>query len=304
MDEYKKIFKSPKLRRRLLEIAAFIPDKIMLKMQYRLKLGRKLDLNNPLRYTEKLQWYKLYYHNPIMHLCVDKYRVREFVKSKGLEDILVKLYGKYNSIDDIDWNNLPNCFVMKTTNGGGGINVVVCRDKSMLDIQDIKEKIGDGSNYILPHSGGREWAYYGLEKRIIVEELLENRENPEAGVNDYKFFCYNGHPEFVVVDVDRYINHKRNFYDINWNNLHIQSDCPEAKTYIPKPKNYGKMVDIATILSQEFPYVRVDLYNIEGRIFFGEMTFYPWSGYVKFSPDTFDIKLGEKFSLPSRGKRR
>ena len=304
MDEYKRVFKSAKLRKWLLEFTSFIPDKYMLKLQYRIKLGRKLELKNPVRYTEKLQWYKLYYHDPIMHQCVDKYKVRKFVKSKGLGNILVKLYGRYNSIEDVEWKKLPDRFVVKTTNGGGGVNVVICRDKSRLDVKSIQEKISGGGERIKPHSGGREWAYYGLKKKIIIEELLENSTNPYAGVNDYKIFCYNGEPEYIIVDVDRYIDHKRNFYDVKWNNLHIKSDCPEADKPIECPPKFEKMLEIAKKLAEGFPYVRVDLYNVSGKIYFGEMTFYPWSGYVQFMPDSFDYKLAEKFILPIQGREK
>ena len=141
MNEYKKIIRSPKVRKRILDILRFVPDESMLKLQYRIKLGRKLNLKNPERFTEKLQWYKLYYHNPLMKQCVDKYEVRKFVADKGLQDILVPLVKKYSDIDDIKADELPDEFVMKTTNGGGGLNVVVCNDKSKLDLANIKSKM-------------------------------------------------------------------------------------------------------------------------------------------------------------------
>ena len=133
MNEYKKYIKSPKLRNRILNLLWFVPDSVMLKLQYRIKLKRKLNLKNPKRYTEKIQWYKIHYRNPLMHKCVDKYLVRKYVKEKGLEDILVKLYGRYDSIYDVDFNKLPQSFVIKTTHGGGGLNVIVCKDKKQLD---------------------------------------------------------------------------------------------------------------------------------------------------------------------------
>lgn len=292
---YKKIIKNPTARARILDLLRFIPDKLMLKIQYRIKTGRSLDLKNPRRYTEKLQWYKLNYRNPLMHQCVDKYKVREYVESKGLSNILVGLIGKYNAVDEIDWESLPNQFVIKTTNGGGGLNVVVCSNKTTFDINCAKEKLK--CKQVKTRSGGREWAYYGLEPGIVVEELLINNDNPTAGINDYKFFCYNGKPEYIVVDVDRYIGHKRNFYDCEWNNLYIESDCSSLDRIIKKPKNLDIMLEIASKLSEDFPYVRVDLYNCEGKIYFGEMTFYPWSGYVLFSPDEFDFIFGKDFKL-------
>lgn len=298
MNEYKKIFKSPQTRKKILDMLSFLPDEPMLKLQYWIKLGRKLDLKNPQRFTEKLQWYKINYRNPLMQECVDKYTVRDYVKRKGMKDILVPLIKKYDSIDNIYWDELPNEFVMKTTNGGGGLNVIVCSDKSKMDFNEVK-KLESSDTIIKKNSGGREWAYYGLEKNIIVEKLLINKENPEAGIDDYKFFCYAGVPKYIIVDVDRYIGHKRNFYDTEWNNLHIESDCPKANREISKPKNLDKMLEIAGKLSEDFPYVRVDLYNVDGEIYFGELTFYPWSGYVQYSPDEADFMFGEDFVLPS-----
>lgn len=296
MNGYKKIIRSPKMRKRILDILCFVPDEPMLKLQYWIKLGRKLNLKNPERFTEKLQWYKLYYHNPLMNQCVDKYKVREFIADKGLQDILVPLYGHYADIEQIKFDSLPDQFVIKTTNGGGGLNVAIVTDKEKFFVSEDKTKLK--AQLFLANSGGREWAYYGLEPGIIVEELLINNDNPAAGVNDYKIFCFNGKAECIVVDVDRYIGHKRNFYDAQWNNLHVVSDCEAIDREVPMPENFEKMKQIAEKLSEEFPFVRVDLYNINGKIYFGELTFYPWSGYVQYTPDSFDFMLGEKFVLP------
>lgn len=297
MNEYKKYIKSPEVRNKILNLLWFVPDSVMLKLQYRIKLKRKLNLKNPKRYTEKIQWYKMYYRNPLMHKCVDKYLVRDYVKEKGLENILVKLYGKYDSIHDVDFDKIPQSFVIKTTHGGGGLNVIVCNDKNELDFNEIFTKLSSGDKPFRVRSGGREWAYYGLKPGIIVEELLTNTENPEAGINDYKIFCYNGKPEYIVVDVDRYIGHKRNFYNTDWENLHVTSDCPAADREVERPKKLDEMLKIASILSEGFPYVRVDLYEVGEQVFFGEMTFYPWSGYVQFIPDKFDFIFGNHFIL-------
>ena len=293
--DYKKFLRTPTSRRIILKFFSFLPDSQMLKIQYKIKLGRKLDLKNPQRFTEKVQWYKINYRNPLMHQCVDKYTVRDYVKSKGLDDTLVKLYAHYASLKEVEWGKLPERFVLKTTNGGGGLNVVVCADKSKLDMSDLRQKIipkKKKTNY-----GGREWAYYGSDPGIIIEELLINKENPEAGINDYKIFCYSGHAEYIVVDVDRYIGHKRNFYDRDWNNLHITSDCPASDREIARPENLEEMLHVAERLSEDFPFVRVDLYSVSGKIYFGELTFYPWSGYVQYMPDEFDFQLGEQFPL-------
>jgi len=293
--DYKKIFKTPEVRGKILGLTCFVPDVMMLKLQYWIKTGRRLNIKNPKRFTEKLQWYKLHYKNPRMRQCVDKYAVRDYVKAKGLDKTLVKLYAKYRCVEDVEWQSLPDQFVLKTTNGGGGLNVVVCQDKSKLDTDNIKKKLV--CKEYKPRTGGREWAYYNIKPQIIIEELLIDSNNPEAGINDYKFFCYSGKAKYIVVDVDRYTEHKRNIYDTNWNRMNVTSDCPGAEIEIEKPENFEEMIRVAEQLSDEFPYVRVDLYNINGHIYFGELTFYPWSGYVQYSPDEWDFIFGEDFSL-------
>ncbi len=300
--DYKKLFRTRQSRERMLSLLRFVPDRWMLRLQYRIKTGRALHLKNPRRMTEKLQWYKLYYRDSVMHTCVDKYRVRDYVKSKGLEHILVKLYGKYDTADQIDWDALPDSFVLKATGGGGGLDVFLCPDKASADREAAMERLRLGNQSVKPHTGGREWAYYGLRSGIIAEELLVNPENPDAGVEDYKIFCYHGKPAYIVVDADRYIGHKRNFYDLDWNNLHIESDAPCVDRELAKPENLAQMLEIAAKLSEGFPFVRVDLYNVGGRIYFGELTFYPWSGYVRFTPDEADFLLGEKMILPEKKK--
>ncbi len=296
--DYKKIFRSTASREKILNLLRFVPDSQMLKLQYKIKTGSKLDLKNPKRFTEKLQWYKINYRNEDMHQCVDKFLVRNYIKNKGLEDILVRLYGHYDNIEQIDFDSLPEKFVIKTTNGGGGLNVAVVNDKMQFLASDDLRKLK--TKKFKSRSGGREWAYYGLAPGIIAEELLVNADNPEAGVNDYKIFCFNGKVECIVVDVDRYIGHKRNFYDAQWNNFHVKSDCDAVDRDVPMPENFEEMKRIAEKLSEDFPFVRVDLYNISGKIYFGELTFYPWSGYVVFDPLDFDFALGEKFTLPSK----
>ncbi len=294
---YKSIFKTRKIRSKVLSLLRFIPDKPMLKLQYRIKLNRSLDLKNPKRFTEKLQWYKLYYRDPVMKQCVNKYTVRDYVKKKGLESILVPLIAHYDKAEDVDWDNLPGSFVIKTQHGGGGLSVIVVPDKSKFSLDDVLTKLAFNGDEVGERGGGREWAYWHCKKGIVVEQLLINSRNPEAGVNDYKIFCYGGKPEYIIVDVDRYIGHKRNFYDTEWNDLHITSDCPAADREIEKPENLDEMLNIASVLSEDFPYVRVDLYNVDGKIYFGELTFYPWSGYVQYTPDEADFLFGKNFSL-------
>ena len=297
MNEYKKIIRSQSVRFAILRALKFVPDVIMLKLQYRIKLQRKLDITNPQRYTEKIQWYKLYYRNPLMMQCVDKYNVREYIKGKGLENILNELYFVTDDPEKIDFDSLPMKFALKTTNGSE--TNIFCKDKSKLDREATKTKLKKFLS-MANVSAGREWAYDGSSKLIIAEKLMEDDSNPDGSISDYKFLCFNGEPEFVVYDCDRFIGHKRNIYDLKWNNLKIDSDCPQIDREIPKPKNFSEMIEISRILSKDFPAVRVDLYNIKGQIIFGELTFYPWSGYVQFTPDKFDFELGNKFSLPAK----
>lgn len=298
MNLYKKIM-SKKMRFALLRFLKFIPDEPMIRFQYWMKHHRFLNLNDPQRYTEKLQWYKLYYRNELMPICVDKYQVRRYIESKGLSDILVELYGVYDKAEDIPFDNLPEKFVLKTSNGSG--TNIICKNKSKLSRTEVIEKV----NRFLKQSSasaGREWAYAQGTPKIIIEELLEDSTNSDGSISDYKHLCFNGKPEYIVLDVDRFTKHKRNIYDINWSDLHVASDCPciEEGRKIEKPANYERMIDIAKILSEDFPAVRVDLYNINGRIYFGELTFFPWSGYVQFTPDSFDFDMGKKFLLPKR----
>lgn len=293
---YKKIIKNQNLRFKILSFLKFIPDKIMLTIQYYLKLNRRLHWHCPKRFTEWIQWYKVNYRNSIMYSCVDKYEVRKFIESKGLKNILIPNIGVYNSSEEISFTTLPAKFIIKTTDGGGGENVIICHDKNLLDFNDVRKKLDswkDKKNI----NPGREWAYTGIQQsRIIIEELLENKDNPVAGISDYKILCFCGKPEYIIYDCDRYIGHKRNFYDVHWNRVYVDTDCEQKELEIQPPKNLQQMLAIASQLSEDFPFVRVDLYNIEGKIYFGELTFYPWSGYVAFQPDSFDFELGKLFS--------
>lgn len=295
--EYKKIFRSPESRNFVLDLFRILPDSVMLKIQYRIKLNRNLNLKKPKRFSEKIQWYKVNYREEKMHKCVDKYLVRKYVEEKGLKDILVHLIARYNSVQEIQWEKLPEKYVMKTTHGGGGLNVIVCKNKKEINIDEVKRKLKFKNKPVKTKTGGREWAYYGIKPGIIVEELLENSSNSKGGIDDYKFFCFNGTVQYIVVDTDRYAVHKRNFFDSKWNDLGIESDCPVANKDIPAPNNLNEMIEVAQRLSEDFPFVRVDLYNVDGQIYFGELTFYPWSGYVQFIPDSFDYKLGESMNI-------
>lgn len=283
---------------------SFVPDATMLKWQYRIKTGRKLNLKNPQRFTEKLQLYKMYYRNPALPVCVDKYAVRGYIEQLGLGSLLNNLYAVCDRAEDIDFEQLPDRFVVKTTDGSGGNNILICRDKSQLDIPAAIARINSWLD-TKSVNAGREWAYTGIDRsRIVVEEFLENEANPQAGIEDFKFFCFDGKPHCIVNDCDRYIGHKRNFYDLNWNNLHISSDCPAFEDNGEKPAGLEEMTEIASELSKGFPFVRIDLYYTGGKVRFGEFTFYPWSGYVNFAPKEFDYELGALFDTSSFTKQK
>ena len=297
MNFYKKIIRSKKLRFKILAVLRFIPDKTMIKLQYRIKTGRKLNLNNPQRYSEKLQWYKLYYRDPVMPQCADKYQVREFVKDRGLEHILNKLYATFDSPDAISFEKLPDKFVLKLSNGSG--TNILCLNKNELDLEVVKKEF----RAFYSQSGasaGREWVYHTDREPIIVAEQYLEDPNQTNGIYDYKFICFEGIPYYVVQDISRFKEHRRNIYDMNWHDLHITSDCPCSIESYSRPENLDEMAEIAKILSKGFPAVRVDLYSVRGKIYFGEMTFFPWSGYVIYDPDEFDLEVGKKFILPEK----
>lgn len=294
--DYKKIIKRQSTRFAILKAFNWVPDKWMLPIQYKIKIGRWPNLRNPQRWTEKLQIYKMFYRNPILHTCVDKYEVRKYIESKRLKELLVPLFGVWDNADYIDFDALPQAFILKTTDGGGGETVYIVKDKSKEDFDTIKKKLNSwlGRKNI---NAGREWAYTGIKKsQIIAEELLINKRNPEAGIEDFKILCFNGEPKYIIVDKDRYIDHKRNFYTTNWERRYVTTDHEQFEEEYPQPVNLDEMLQIAHELSKDFPFVRVDLYNVDGKIYFGELTFYPWTGYVQFDPDEFDFELGSYFT--------
>lgn len=293
--DYKKIIKSQKMRFKILDLLKIVPDELMIKTQYKIKLGRKLNLEHPTRFSEKLQWYKINYRNNLLTKCADKYAVREYIKEKGLEDILVKNYGTFKKAKEINFDKLPNKFIVKTTNGSA--TNFICKNKDKFDQNEVIQTLDEWSGRNI-FASGREWSYKNIEPKIIVEELLEDETNDFDGINDYKIMCFNGKAEFIVLDVDRSIGHKRNIYTTNWDLINVSTDYPNINREIEKPKGLEEMIKIAEILSADFPFVRVDLYWVNKKIYFGELTFYPWTGYIQFYPDNFDFVIGDKFNLP------
>ena len=293
---YKKLLKERRLRFCVLNCLRWVPDILMIQIQYKIKTGRWAHLKHPQRFTEKLQLYKMKYRNPVIHNCIDKYEVRKYIENKGLRCTLNEIYGLYTTAEEIKLESLPNQFVVKSTLGSGGQNVIVVYEKATCNWNIIKRTVSSwlkirniGANY------GREWGYSGLSPRIIVERYLGDKN----GLIDYKFFCFNGEPKFLYVLSDRKMGKsvKLGIYDVGFNKLNTYR-CDEVKDEreVEKPLNYERMLDVARILSSDFPHVRIDLYNIEGNIYFGEMTFYDGSGYFGYDPDEFDFEVGKYFT--------
>lgn len=298
--DYKKVIKSRETRIKILRLLSFIPDKLMLKMQYRIYMGRKLDLNNPKRFTEKIQWYKLNYRDPKMIDCVDKYEVRAYLKRNGLASILTQDYGVYDSADQIDFAKLPKSFVLKDTLGGGGTSIIIVRNKEVVNWVNIRKQINTWCIAPVKKDLGREWPYYsGKKHRIFIEEYMD----VPNGLEDYKFFCFNGKVEFLYYISNRKLGMGGKFHilDKNFKKMNVirVGDEP-GETSAIRPKHYEEMLFIAEKLAKEFPHVRVDLYEYKDKIKFGELTFYNASGYMKYNPDNFDYVVGEKFKLPEK----
>ena len=294
---YRSIIKSRELRVKILTFLCWIPDSIMLRLQYWLQTGRKLNLKNPKRFTEKLQLYKMKYRNPEMLRCTDKYEVRKYIEEKGFGEYLIPLIGVYNNADEIDYARLPNTFVAKTTDGGGGNQVLICKNKQTLSEEIFKGQLNEWMSVRkMKKHIGREWAYEnGYPRRIIIEELLESTD-----LCDYKFFCFGGKVSYIYGISDRNVGQSAQFgvYDRNFKKLEVirNDERPQIEP-LEKPINFETMKSIAEELSKEFPHVRVDLYNISGKIYFGELTFYDGSGYMTFTPDSFDEELGRDFDI-------
>lgn len=300
MEFYKKIFKSSRTRQTILKFLSFVPDKPMMRVQYRLKLGHWPNLKNPRRFTEKVQLYKLYYRNPDVPICSDKYAVRGYIERKGLGHILIPLLGVYDRAEDIDFSSLPQRFVIKTNDGGGGYNILICRDKAGLDIPKVVKEVDSWLDK-KSINGGREWGYSLIDKSVVlVEEFLEDSAAPEQTIDDFKFYCFHGKIFCVQHDVGRYQdNHTRTFYDADWNNLHVNMLISDNENPEPRPENFEEMKAVALRLAEDFPHVRVDLYSVNGKVYFGELTFYTGAGYNRVSPDSFDFDMGDQFDVSS-----
>ena len=270
-----------------------ISDEKAVKKYYKKRSGKELDLSNPQTFSQKQQWYKLNAKNPLMQQAADKYAVREYIKSCGHEELLNDLLGVYENPDDIDFDALPNRFVMKAAHGSG-FNIIV-KDKSQLNIAQTKKMLKSWLRQDISWSG-REWVYKEMPRRIVIEKYLED---DSGGLKDFKFFCFNGKPSIMQLEVGRYTNQNtRNFYDMEWNLLPFGKELPHNPDIdIPKPVRFEQMKQIATDLCKPFQFVRVDLYEVKEKVYFGELTFFPAGGAPDFVPSEYDKIVGDMWEL-------
>lgn len=269
-------------------------QRFILEKQFKKIAGYDLNLGNPGTFNEKIQWLKLYYHNPLMTICADKVAVRDYVKEKIGEEYLVPSIGIYDKVEDINWEKLPDRFVVKV-NWGSGQNII-CTDKSNLDVDDAKSKL---TEWMKPESNHYynylEWGYKNIKPKIIIEKYIEQMD---GNLLDWKFFCFGGKAHYVQVDIDRSCNHTRCFYDMNYQKQEFTTCYPFYKGEVQKPANFEKMRELSEILSKDFPHVRVDWYELDGKIYLGEMTFTHGNGTERFTPFKYDKIMGDLLELP------
>jgi hypothetical protein len=286
------------MKRPLRWLSRALPDTAYVRALYFRGHGRFLSLRRPRAFNEKLQWYKLYYRDPVMTTLSDKYAARLYLEANGHGALLNELYGVYDRAEAVDFAALPARFVLKATHGSG-MNII-CRDKESLDADRARALMKDWlrTNYFY---SGRQWAYKNIRPRLICEKYLENEEFGE--LLDYKFYCFGGRPEVLWVCSGRYGTRGVvfNAYDMEWKRMPVTKGKPGSDLAIEKPENFAAMVALAGELCQGFPFIRIDLYSISGKLIFGEFTFYPDSGVVPFSPERYNYFFGDLFVLPPAG---
>ena len=274
----------------------FMPDKMYLQCQWRDEMGYELDVEHPKTFCEKLQWLKLYNRKPEYTQMVDKATAKECVASIIGEEYIIPTLGVYNKFDEIDFDNLPNQFVLKSTHDSGG--VYICKDKDKIDLKKARSQT-EGRFNINVYKDFKEWPYKGVKPRIIAEEYMSNNGEDLA---DYKFFCFNGYPEYCQVIKDRQSKMTIDFFDGQWvhQDFHEPKIYPFSDTEIKKPATYDTMLELASRLCKGYPFIRVDFYEVDGKVYFGELTFFPTAGMGGFDPMEWDYKLGEMIKLPNK----
>ena len=274
---------------------ARVPADKFLKRMYRICMGKELNLENPITYTEKLQWLKLYDHRPEYTVMVDKYAVKKYVSEKIGSEYVIPLLGVWNQVEDIDFDALPNKFVLKTTHDSGAI--VICHDKNSLDISSVRKKL----KFFLKreyYSNNREWPYKNVPHRIIAEPYMEDSSCGE--LRDYKFFTFGGVPKVLYIAQGRGKGEPTvaDFFDMEFNHLNFTIDHDTAPVPPEKPKCFEEMKRLAAVLSEGTPQLRVDFYEVDGKVYFGEMTFFHCSGMEAFHPESWDKTFGDWVVLP------
>lgn len=277
-------------------------DKLYLNLLFRFKMGYWMDWKNPKTFSEKLQWLKLYNRKPEYTTMVDKYAVKEYVAKIIGEEYIIPTLGVWDSPEDIDWETLPEKFVLKTNHSGGDSGVVICKNKSSFNKTVAIEKLKKSLNGCL-YKSLREWPYKNVDKKIMAEILLEEPtlEKNNTDLTDYKFYCFNGEPSYCQVIRDRRSKETIDFYDMEWNHMLFVGLNPIASNGlnpVPRPKKICKMIEICRNLSTGIPFSRIDLYVIKDNVFFGEITFYPASGHGFFRPIEWNEILGGMIKLP------
>lgn len=291
----KKVFGNREDLNHFMRFFSFIPDEQYLKLMYRLQVGKKLNLDNPKTYNEKLQWMKIHNRKPEFCDLVDKYEVKKVVSSAIGDEFIIPTLGIWDKFDDINFESLPNQFVLKCTHDSGG--VVICKDKRTFD-KDNARRILEKSLKCNFYWVAREWPYKNVKPRILAEELIGDG-NEIHGLSDYKIFVFNGKARAFYITYDRGTESgtKIDVYDIEGNRLPFTWGYPTSDYPLVKPKNFDLMISLAEKLGEKLPHVRVDFYNLNGKIYFGEMTFYCWSGLKAFVPDEWDKRFGDWIDL-------
>lgn len=274
----------------------FLPDKLYLKLKFKLIMGKTLNLDNPQTFNEKLQWLKLYDRNPEYTKMVDKAKVKECVGKIIGYDKIIKTLGVYDCFEEIDFTKLPNQFVLKPTHASG--NVFICKDKTKIDIKKLKKttKKWLRRNYYKIH---REWPYKNVKPKLIIEEYMKGIN---SGLNDYKFFMFNGKLAYYIICSDREKSVKFTFFDKDNNFINVTQDGCNNDHDVKKPNNFNEMIILAEKLSKDIYHVRVDFYEINDKIYFGELTFFDSAGFGKFEPEEWDYRFGNMLKLPMENK--
>lgn len=270
----------------------YVSDEFFLKLRYRCMLGKKLDLENPKSFTEKLQWLKLHDRKEIYSMMVDKVKVKEYIKSVLGEQYVIPLLHTWKNVDEINIDKLPNQFVLKWNHDSG--SVVICKDKSSFDLQSAKEKLRRGQT----ENGywhGREWPYKNVQPLLFAETYMGGGNN--ECLTDYKFFCFHGEPKFMYISKDIANEARTDFFDMEFNRLAIRMKDPNSDILPDKPEKFEEMKKIAQLLSKDIPHVRIDFYIIDNKIYFGEFTFYHNSGFMNIQPAEWDNRIGNFINI-------